>query len=119
MNSLNEINLSHFTGTEKYYSYRIGRNEILLTDGCKYVADKGQAYWLFDIILFYQNHNNIKGEYFQVWSLKKNSEASWSITCDDGNDNILITQHIEYSDFPLSFISFYVVDKVCMLKSEY
>jgi dihydroxyacetone kinase DhaKLM complex PTS-EIIA-like component DhaM len=65
MNSLNDVSLNYFTGTDKYYRHRIGTSQFLLTEGCKYVAEQGKAYWLFDIILSYQNHDKIKTQEFQ------------------------------------------------------
>src|SRR5688500_12686017 len=114
-----ELDLRYFTGTENYYVHGIGALKILLTDGCKYVAEEAQTYWLFDIILTYQMQTNIRNEPFQHWELKKQMQGEWLITCDDGNENILAKQTINYSDFPLSIISFYLVEGICMLKSEY
>ena len=37
--------LSHFTGTERYY--RISRRH-LLTDGTKYLAEEAECFWLID-----------------------------------------------------------------------
>jgi hypothetical protein len=119
MKKLSELDLRYFTGTENYYVHRIGALKILLTDGCKYVAEEAAAYWLFDTILSYHMYARIRNEAFQHWELKKQTEGGWTITCDDGNDNILAKQTISYSDFPLSLINFYLVDGVCMLKSEY
>lgn len=114
-----KFDLRYFTGTENYYVHGIGALKILLTDGCKYVAEEAQAYWLFDVILSYQMHSIIRNEAFQHWEIKKQMQGEWLITCDDGNGNILARQTISYSDFPLSAINFYLVDGVCMLKSEY
>ena len=38
---------------------------------------------------------------------------------DDGNDNIVYTQRIEYTDFPLDEIKLYFVNNVIHLPSEY
>jgi hypothetical protein len=114
-----ELNLSHFNGTDTYYEHKVLGRQMLLTEGCKYVAEEGEAYWLFDLILSYQQDKVLQEEGFQVWNLKKKPDQGWIVTCDDGNNNILKTQHIPYSDFPLSCIKFYLIDGVCMLASEY
>ena len=44
-----ESDLSQFTGTEYWYRHGINRN-VVFTDGAKYVADQGGAYWLLDEI---------------------------------------------------------------------
>lgn len=61
---LTETDLDHFTGTECYYRYLCG---LRLTDGVKYLADEGGAYWLLDIIASYQPDAKIRRERFQVW----------------------------------------------------
>ncbi|MDO1450723.1 hypothetical protein Q0590_30905 [Rhodocytophaga aerolata] len=111
--------LNKFTGTNNYYTHQIGGLKIYLTDGCKYLAEKGAAYWIFDIILSYQLYQKLISAYFQVWSLKKMPNNTWTITCEDGNGLILAMQDIAYSDFPLHSIKLFLVDKVCMLQSEY
>ena len=40
--------LAQFTGSEHWYRHGLVR-EILFTDGAKYVADQGGAYWLIDL----------------------------------------------------------------------
>ena len=44
-----DIDLNNFTGTEAYYRWT-PLSKSVLTDGTKYVAEKLQAYWLFDAI---------------------------------------------------------------------
>jgi hypothetical protein len=61
----------------------------------------------------------VAGEGFQVWTLKVNDDRTASLFCDDGNDNIVYTQHIEFTDFPLDEIKFYSTDNVILLPSEY
>lgn len=54
-------------------------------------------------------------------------DHGWKLRLEDGNDNILVTQNIEYSDFPLEGITLYVIPQemgssvvwVIMLPSEY
>jgi hypothetical protein len=42
-----------------------------------------------------------------------------TLTCDDGNDNIVFTKKIEYTDFPLDEITLYFANNVIHLPSEY
>jgi hypothetical protein len=59
-----------------------------LTDGAKFLADQGGAYWLLDIIAIAQQHDaRVSGEEFQVWNLKVHSDRSATVFCDDGNGN--------------------------------
>jgi hypothetical protein len=116
---LTAINLRQFTGSENWYRHGINRN-VTFTDGAKFVADEGGAYWLLDTIAICQQHEKaVSGEEFQVWKLKVNEDRTATLVCDDGNDNIVYTQHIEYTDFPLDEITLYFVNKVIHLPSEY
>ena len=66
---LSDAALSQFTGSEYWYRHGIVRN-ILFTDGAKYVADEGGAYWLIDEIAFAQRfEKRVAAEEFQVWKL--------------------------------------------------
>ena len=117
--TLSEAQLRQFTGSDNWYRHSINR-AVLYTDGAKFLADQGGAYWLLDIIAIAQQHDaTVSGEEFQVWKLKVNEDRSASLVCDDGNDNIVYTQHIEYTDFPLSEITLYFVNNVIHLPSEY
>ncbi len=53
---LSERDLMQFTGSENWYRHAINRN-VLFTDGAKYVADEGSAYWLLDEIAIIQPYN--------------------------------------------------------------
>lgn len=116
---LTKDDLAGFTGTEQWYRHPVLKN-TLYTDGIKYVAQKAGAYWLIDEITFQQYHPRIKNEEFLVWTLKVDLKDSTAVLiCDDGNDRILFTKPIGYTDFPLEEIKIYVVDNVILLPSEY
>lgn len=118
MEKLIESDLTQFTGTDHYYPHGLGNTVIHLTDGTKHVAEAAGAYWFFDIILSYQGSKTLKNEEFQRWKLEKKESGGWLVTCDDGNRNILITQEVPYSDFPLNSIKVYLIDGICLLPSE-
>ncbi len=89
--------LIQFTGTERYFR---GPNRVLVyTEGVQYLAEAAQAYWLIDAIASWQVQPKVRAEPLQVWSLTRQTE--WRLQADDGDGNILATQMIEYSDFPL------------------
>lgn len=117
-----QIALSEFRGTEQYHKHLFpGRSPILLTDGCKFIRDRCNAYWLFDAILSYQQDQRLRGINFQVWELRQLSkDLTWQLTCrEDAGKKPVITQAIEYSDFPLDYLKIWVIDKVALLPSEY
>ena len=107
--------LSNFTGTCDWHKHQL--TGFLYTDGVSYCAETFGMYWFLDII-FFENKHNLLDE-FQVWKLLKNVENdSCVITADDGNDNILFTKKIEYTDFPSESIEFYFTNNVLLLPSE-
>ena len=114
---INEIqnNLKQFTGTECYYKYF---EDIVFTDGVKYLAESCGTFWFLDIVCSYQSNPKIKAEGFQVWTLKA-KDSRGVVTCGDGNNNELIKQEIEFTDFPLDKITVWKVDNVIMLPNEY
>jgi len=116
---LTAINLRQFTGSENWYRHGINRN-VTFTDGAKFVADEGGAYWLLDTIAICQQHEKrVSGEEFQLWKLKVNKNRSAALECSDGDNNVVYTQHIEFTDFPLDEITLYFANNVIHLPSEY
>ena len=116
----NELN--YFSGTERYY--RITPDTVI-TDGAKFVADKGGAYWLMTAIASYLTEFTEK-ESFIVANLKVTRTATACtalLKLDDGNDNVLAEQFIEYTDFELDEIKLYACYNgdmwVIMIPREY
>jgi hypothetical protein len=113
--------LRQFTGTEKYHSHLYpGKSPILLTDGCDFIRIHCNAHWLFDAILSYQCEKILRRVNFQLWELRQsNKDLSWLLTCrEDSNLKPLISQVIEFSDFPLDYLKLYVIQGIAMLPSE-
>lgn len=106
--------LSGFTGTEGYTRYLMGIN---LTDGVKYLADEGKAWWLLDAICSYQP--KYRGVSFQIWTLKKEGNRATLTMKEDSDKPCLVTQRIPYTDFPLEGVELYLIDGVLLLTSEY
>ena len=99
--TLSKSDLTQFTGSENWYRHGINRN-VLYTDGAQHVAEHGGAYWLLDEIAIIQPYNKaVAAEEFQVWKLALRPDRTATLTCDDGNGNIVFTKEIEYTDFPL------------------
>ena len=75
--------LGQFTGSETWYRHGLNR-KVLYTDGAKYVADHGGAYWLLDEIALIQPYDKrIAAEELQVWTLKVRNDRSTTHTCED------------------------------------
>jgi hypothetical protein len=69
------------------------------------VADQGGAYWLLDeIALAQRGDRRVVAKEFQVWKLTVNPDRTATLTCDDGNGNIVSSKEIPFTDFPLDEI---------------
>ena len=114
--------LPYFTGTENWSLWSPIFKTCLLTDGARYVAEEGSAYWLMDLIGSYQSDYRKRGQSFQVWDLYVAGSTAYA-KCTDGNDNELSSQHIEHTDFPEPGIRLYAIYDgeytVILLPSEY
>jgi len=115
---LTKEDLRQFTGTEFWYRHPFKRH-ILYTDGVKYVAETAGAYWLVDEIVFSQMKKKLAAQPFQHWKLKVKPNATATLTCEDGNDNVVYTKRLSFTDFPLEEISIFFTDNVILLPSEY
>ena len=117
--TLNKADLRQFTGSENWYRHPINR-KVLFTDGAKYVADAGGAYWLLDEIALIQPHDKaVAAEEFQCWKLRVRADHTATLNCEDGNGNTVFTKEIEFTDFPLDEIALYFANNVIHLPSEY
>ena len=115
---LDRLTLAQFTGTEKYY--RISRRH-LLTDGTKYLAEKGACFWMIDAVA--SHLCEIGTEDWFVLIRVHVSEGRAEMIYEDGNGNEHARQAIPYTDFPLCEITLYACwdgeHWVIMLPSEY
>ena len=111
--------LRTFTGTEHWYHHPLARN-VLYTDGARYVAEQGGAYWLLDEIALAQRFlPAVAAVEFQLWKLTVQADRSARLICEDGNGGVVFSKTIDYTDFPLPEIDLYFTDGVILLPSEY
>lgn len=113
--SANEF-YNDFTGTETYYKYLLG---LLLTDGVKTVADEEHCYWFLDCIASYQLEKICGKEEFQVWKIERVEDSRFRLSATSGNNKVLITQDIEYSDFFFNELTIWKENNVLLLPSEH
>lgn len=116
--TLTTFDLAQFIGTTQYFRHPIART-ILITEGVKYVADAGAAYWLVDEIVFAQSIKYVAAEEFQHWTLTVSPDHSAILECGDGDRNIVFNKSIPFTDFPMEDISIYYTNNVILLPSEY
>jgi len=107
--------LKQFIGTTKYYRGFLG---ILFTEGVHYLCEKCECYWLTDLIASYQG--TLKDLPFQVWKIVVNEDQTAIVTCRrDSNEEPVVEQHLEFTDFPLPEYELWKIENVILLKSEY
>ena len=115
---LDTLTLSQFTGTSAYY--RISRRH-LLTDGTKYLAEKGACFWMMDAVASHLCEIGTQ-DWFVLVRVQV-SEGRAEMIYEDGNGLEHARQAIPYTDFPLSEITLYACwDQehwVIMLPGEY
>jgi hypothetical protein len=117
--SLDPDIMSQFTGTGHWYRFGIVPN-ITCTDGAKYVADTAGAYWLLDEIAIAQRFEKpVAAEEFQVWKLTVRDDDSATLICEDGNDNVVFTKPIPFTDFPREGVTLWFENNVIYLPSEH
>ena len=117
--TLTKADLKQFTGTENWYRHWLVRR-LLYTEGVQYVAETGGAHWLIDDIALAQRfEKNLAKEAFQLWRLTVKENRKAILVCEDGNGHGIFAAQIEYTDFPLDEITFYLVNHVLLLPSEY
>lgn len=119
---LSHSDLSQFTGTDTWYRHGLVRN-VLYTDGVKFLAERAGAFWLLDKVATLQIEPRVRAEEFQTWRLAVSEGQKATLTCDDGNGNVVHSERIGWTDFPLDEVKLYVgadgARRVVMLPSEY
>lgn len=110
-------NLNQFSGSETFTKLY---PRLTITEGALYLAENAQCWWLMDMI--YSHIPKLAKEGFGVAKLTV-VESTAVFTIDDGNDHILATQKIDYTDFPLPEIKLYIADNgdawTILLPQEY
>ena len=105
-------------------AYRHWTAKITYTEGVKYLAEEAGAYWLIDVVASYQNERVITQNpdlvHFQLWELAVHEDKSATVTMRaDSDQPAIVTQEIEFTDFPLDHVTLYVCGGMLLLPSEY
>ncbi|PHJ65051.1 hypothetical protein VF04_04030 [Nostoc linckia z7] len=92
------------------------------SEGVKYLASEANCYWLLDAIASWQLSNEVKNspmsEGFQIWELTRTDGNQAVLTGAWDTNQIVVTQEIEYTDFPLPKIKLWLSDEILCLPSE-
>lgn len=103
------------TCADYYYKHLFGGQ---YTSGVQEFADTTQSHWFIDAIFSHQS-NKVKENPFQLWKIIRVVDSEFLLECSDGNGNIIVTQHIPYSDFKYDLGTLWLIDGVLILPSEY
>ena len=116
--------LAKFHGSEPFTRHGLVRT-VIMTEGLAFLAEAAGAHWLTDAIASYVHDDRAQQEHFQVWRLVVDAQTHHAtLTMTDGNSPApIITQELDYTDFPLSTIELWLIADgrhwVMMLPSEY
>lgn len=110
--------LSHCHSSDAYHRFSPIPGFPLATDGVILIAEAAGCYWLLDMIGSYQCDKQLDPE-FQVWTLAVNHEDDTGVVRGYNDTELIITQEIPFTDFPLEELKLYLIDGILLLPSEY
>jgi len=120
--TLKQADLAQFTGSQNLYYLPLFK-KFNYTDGIKYLAKEGEAYWLIEAIFSWQCEkiieNNPDLKRLQIWTLEVEEDKTATLACWRDTDDLIVSQNIDYTDFPLSSVKLFLCDKILMLPTEY
>jgi hypothetical protein len=112
-------NLGQFIGTEHYYRLL---PTFVVTDGLKYLMDEAECYWLGQLYGLHLVAVDVQDNPLTVLKFQRKGRGG-IVRIEDGNGQSLVTQALDYTDFPLDQFSLYAcwdgARWVGMLPSEY
>lgn len=113
------LDLKQFTGSETFYLHPLCAN-FVYSEGVRFLAKTGSAYWLLDAIFAPQAHiPALATAEFQVWTLRVLTDRSAILICTDGDDVELHCQSIPWTDFPLDSAVLWFANRTLYLPSEH
>ncbi|GAB0120057.1 DUF6876 family protein [Acidisoma sp. 7E03] len=112
-----QAGLAMHTGTERWFKHWSQR--LIYTEGVRFLAEHGSAYWLIDLVASWCAESALRGEGFITWKLLVNDDRSAVAIAEDGNGRELTRQAIPWTDFPLDEVQLYLIDGTLLLPSEY
>lgn len=93
---------------------------LYLSQGVAWLCQETGCHWLMDMIYSFQQLPQIAREPFQVIDLAVDPEKhTGRVQVGDGNDNIVFSQDLRYTDFPLAKLRLYFSNRVVYLPQEH
>ncbi len=99
------------TGTETWTKHWAGFGTY--TDGVRAIAETAEAFWLLDAIFSYR-----RKEQFQLWVLNVVDGKAILTMQEDSDLEPVVTQEINFTDFPTGRWEFYLENEVLCLPDE-
>lgn len=108
--------LKQFTGDLDRYRHPLNP-KVIYTPGIKHLAERAGAYWLIDVVASYVGTSVMQKAIaddgrlaaLQFWRLDVCGDHTAIVTCRaDSGLKPVITQVIEYTDFPLAYIDLWL-----------
>jgi hypothetical protein len=96
--------LGHFTGGGETHRWSV-LTPMRMSEGVKYLVESAECFWLLDIIASYQSNRKMRATcgHIQFWHLVKKGERGAEVYVQaDSDQPKLITQSIEFTDFPFT-----------------
>lgn len=116
---LDRTDLAQFSGTMEYHKHWL--RAFVVTDGVKYLEQNG-AGWLVDAIASYQSEQTLEKNpelrEFQIWKLVVRPDNSATLWCKKDEQGVVLSQQIEFTDFPFDEFTLYLMGGVLLLPSE-
>lgn len=109
--------LSEFIGSDRFFRSAIFR-EYIYTEGVQFLAEQAGVYWLLDYI-FSKQEKELEKHTFQVWKILVLQDESATIILEDGDENVIKSYQIDYTDFPLKEFTLWFINKTLLLSNEY
>ena len=113
---LSQVELGGFTGSLQWTRHWMNPR-IIYSEGMAFVADRAGAHWLLDAITSHLTHNpdliarrqaDPDFDRLHFWFLTRHEDGSARLECrSDSDQPAVVTQDIEYTDFPLASFTVY------------
>lgn len=119
--SITKGDLNQFIGSTTFYKHPLFGYRY--TEGIAYLAEHAGAHWLLDAISSWQSEKSVRDDpmlqEIQFWKLSVREDRSATLTCRKDDNQVVVAQDIEYTDFPLDSVLIYYIDGLMLLPNEY
>ena len=109
--------INHAYGSDAYRKYSPIPGYPAATDGVIALAEAAGCYWFLEIIGSYQADKRLNPA-FQVWKLEVSLKDNNAFVRGFNDADLIISQEIPFTDFPLAEATLFLMDGIVLLPSE-